>query len=519
MENSRVTKSIKNTGFGMLGMTVNLLVQFISRALFIKLLGDAYNGINGLFTNILYVLNLAELGFAHSIAFALYGPLQEANEEKICAIMNHLRKIYYVVAIAVAVAGLACVPFLQHLISEDISELPFALNQIRVYFLIYLGNTVFSYVWSYKRTLISADQRAYVISNADNLSNILLYIVQIVLLLVWKSYYLYLILMVSKTILTNVVLSLIADKRYPYLWKNRRLKIDDEERKGIFKNVSALVFHKFGAVIIYGTTTIIISAFIGVIEAGWYANYLLIVHGVNAVINIIYNSITASVGNLCVTEDTAQQRKVFDRTTYATNAMVVLAFTCYVVLFNDFIRIWVGEKTFSLSVVVVIAANATLYILRNATSTFKTAKGLFVQDWYKSIVEAATGVLSAIAFSYLWGVFGVIFGYTLASFVIAMPIENVVLYKHGFHAGGKPLAMQFLRLLWAIAQAAAFAALAYFICSFLPEGLLWFALKAVIAVAISAGGYVLLSFRSDGFRYYKNMAFGMLKKLFKKKVK
>ena len=512
MENSRVTKSIKNTSFGMLGMTVNLLVQFISRAIFIKLLGDAYNGINGLFTNILYVLNLAELGFAHSIAFALYGPLQEANEEKICAIMNHLRKIYYVVAITVAIAGLACVPFLQYLIKEDLAELPFALNQIRIYFLIYLGNTVFSYVWSYKRTLISADQRAYIISNADNLSNIVLYGLQIVFLLVWQNYYLYLILMVSKTILTNVVLSLMADKRYPYLRKNRRLKIDAEERKGIFKNVSALVFHKFGAVIIYGTTTIIISAFIGVTEAGWYANYLLIVHGVNAVINIIYNSITASVGNLCVTEDAVQQRRVFDRTTYATNAMVVIAFTCYVVLFNDFIRLWVGEKTFSLSVVVIIAANATLYILRNATNTFKTAKGLFVQDWYKSIIEAATGVLSAIAFSYVWGVFGVIFGYTLASFVIAMPIENIVLFKHGFKAAGKPLAMQFLRLLWAIAQAAAFAAAAYFVCSFLPQnGVLWLAVKAAIAVLISAGGYVLCSFRSDGFKYYTGLVKRILK--------
>lgn len=503
----------------MLGMTVNLLVQFISRAIFIKLLGDAYNGINGLFTNILYVLNLAELGFAHSIAFALYGPLQEANEEKICAIMNHLRKIYYVVAISVTVAGLACVPFLQYLIKEDLAELPFALNQIRVYFLIYLGNTVFSYVWSYKRTLISADQRAYIISNADNLSNILLYALQIVFLLIWQNYYLYLILMVSKTILTNVVLSLIADKRYPYLRKNRGVKIDAEERKGIFKNVSALVFHKFGAVIIYGTTTIIISAFIGVTEAGWYANYLLIVHGVNAVINIIYNSITASVGNLCVTEDTIQQRRVFDRTTYATNAMVVVAFTCYVVLFNDFIRLWVGDKTFSLAVVVIIAANATLYILRNATSTFKTAKGLFVQDWYKSIIEAGLGVLSAIAFSYVWGIFGVIFGYTLASFIVAMPIENIVLFKYGFEAAGKPLMIQFLRLLWAIAQAAVFAALAYFVCSFFPNGVLWFILKAVVAVVISAGGYVLLSFRGDGFRYYKNLAFGMLKKICKRKAK
>lgn len=105
MEESRVDKSIKNTTFGMIGLAVSLLVQFISRTIFIKLLGDEYNGINGLFTNILSVLNLAELGFAYSIAYALYAPLQSADKEKICAIMNYLRKIYYLIAVVVGVAG------------------------------------------------------------------------------------------------------------------------------------------------------------------------------------------------------------------------------------------------------------------------------------------------------------------------------------------------------------------------------------------------------------------------------
>lgn len=256
----------------MIGLAVSLLVQFISRTIFIKLLGDEYNGINGLFTNILSVLNLAELGFAYSIAYALYAPLQSADKEKICAIMNYLRKIYYLIAVVVGVAGLICVPFLQYLIKEDISTLPFALKQIRIYFVVYLANTVFSYIWSYKRTLITADQKTYLVSNADNLSNILLYSVQIVLLLIWKNYYLYLVLMLVKTIGTNVVLTFIADKKYPFLKENRNVRLNKEECGRILKNVGAMFFHKVGSVVIYGTTTIIISAFVSLIEAGWYSN-------------------------------------------------------------------------------------------------------------------------------------------------------------------------------------------------------------------------------------------------------
>ena len=197
----------------MVGLAVSILVQFISRTVFIRLLGEEYNGINGLFTNILSVLNLAELGFAYSIAYALYAPLQSGSKQTVCAIMNFLRKIYYIIALTVGVAGVICIPFLQYLIKEDLSTLPFALNQIRIYFAIYLGNTVFSYIWSYKRTLITADQKNYLVSNADNLSNILLYGVQIGLLILTRNYYLYLSLMLVKTVVTNLVLTAIANKR------------------------------------------------------------------------------------------------------------------------------------------------------------------------------------------------------------------------------------------------------------------------------------------------------------------
>ncbi len=516
MEESRVDKSIKNTTFGMIGLAVSLLVQFISRTIFIKLLGDEYNGINGLFTNILSVLNLAELGFAYSIAYALYAPLQSADKEKICAIMNYLRKIYYLIAVVVGVAGLICVPFLQYLIKEDISTLPFALKQIRIYFVVYLANTVFSYIWSYKRTLITADQKTYLVSNADNLSNILLYSVQIVLLLIWKNYYLYLVLMLVKTIGTNVVLTFIADKKYPFLKENRNVRLNKEECGRILKNVGAMFFHKVGSVVIYGTTTIIISAFVSLIEAGWYSNYVLIVSAVSSFINIIFNSITASVGNLCVTADKEYQKKVFSRISYVANFLAIFAFVCYVVLFNDFVTLWVGgDKTFSLAVIVVISASSMITILRSAPNTFKNAQGLFVKDWYKPIVEAGIAIILAIVFSFVWGTFGVLFGYMLGA-IVAVPIENMVLYKYGFEGTKKEFFEQLLRLLGCALLAGAMAALVYFICSFMPQGLGWFIIKAVFSVCFVCVLYVALTFRTDGFHYYKNMSKDIFKKIFKR---
>lgn len=500
----------------MVGLALSILVQFASRTVFIHLLGKEYNGINGLFTNILSVLNLAELGFAYSIAYALYAPLQSGNKQTVCAIMNFLRKIYYIIALTVGIAGVLCIPFLQYLIKEDLSTLPFALNQIRIYFAIYLGNTVFSYIWSYKRTLITADQKNYLVSNADNISNILLYGVQIALLFITKNYYLYLSLMLVKTMVTNLILTAIANKRYPYLKDFTKEQVDKTERNKIMKNVGAMFFHKVGSVIIYGTTTIIISAFVGVVEAGMYANYVLIVTAVNNFINIVFNSITASVGNLCVTAEIDYQKTVFKRIRYVSNVLAVFSFVCYVSLFNPFVSLWVGaDQTFSLPTVIVISATATLSVLRSAPNTFKNAKGLFTKDWYKPLVEAGVAIVLGIALSFVWGVFGILLGYFIGS-LIALPIEYIVLYKYGFNASGKETAKQFINVGLTLAIGVALCVLSYTVCAFLPSRLWAFIVKTLIAMAFGVG-YLLFTIKSDGFAYFGNMAKRLLGKLKRKR--
>lgn len=513
---SRTKKSLRNTIFGMAGLFCSLVVTFATKSVFVRLLGAEYNGVNGLFSNILQVLNLAELGFATSVAYALYKPLKDGDERTTAALMNFFAKIYRIIAVVVTVAGCCCIPFLQYLIAEDLSELSFSLNELRGYFAMYLASTVCSYLLAYKRTIITADQNNYLVTNVDNICNIMLNVVQIALLLIYKNFYAYLATMIAKTIINNLILHLIAGKKYPYLRTYRKEKLAQAEKSAIFKNVQAAFLHKIGSVVIFSTTSIIISAFVSLIDAGKYSNYVMIVTGVNNFINIVFTSVTASIGNLCVDESEDRQYAVFKKVQYLALFSGVFSYICFVALFNPFIAIWVGEDmVMSMWVVFAISLNAMVGYLRKAVNTFKDAKGMFRNDWYKPLLEAAVGIGLAIGLSYVWGTFGVVMGYTLATICIAVPVENWVLFKQGIH---KPLTRQALTLIVTTLFTFAMGAVAYFVGTFIPagtgwSGVGWFVLRFVFVVVFAAGVFILATCRTEEFKYYKNLAMTIIKEI------
>ena len=466
---SRVVKSVRNTIFGMIGLLCSLIISFVSRSIFIRILGVEYNGVNGLFSNILSVLNLAELGFATSIAYALYKPLQDGDEKTAAMLMDYFAKIYRIIALIVAVVGCCCIPILQYLISEDISELSFSLNELRIYFAMFLANTVCSYLLAYRRTIITADQNSYLVSNVDNICNIVLNVLQIILLYITRNFYAYLIIMIAKTVINNLILHLIASKRYPYLSQYKKDKLPKEERSAIFKNVQAVFLHRIGSVIIFSTTSIIISAFVSLIDAGKYSNYLMIVNNISNFINIIFNSVTASIGNLCLNDDKEHQYEVFKRISYVSNFFTIFTFVCYVCLLNDFINIWLGEDMqFDIFIVIAISLNAMVSYILKTVLAFK---------------------------------------------VIAIPVENFVLFKYGLKRNSWHHVMS---LLLTTVFAFSLAALTYFICSFIPDGIGWFILEFFFVVLFAAGVYILLTCRTKEFKYYLNLAKSIVGKIIKK---
>ena len=501
---SRTTKSLINTICGIGGFFANIIVTFVTKSIFIRLLGAEYNGVNGLFTNILQVLNLAELGFATSIAYALYKPLKSGDERATAALMNYFARIYRIIAIVVTVAGCCCIPFLQYLIAEDISELSFTLSQLRSYFAMYLASIVLSYLLAYRRTLITADQNNYLVTNVDNICNILLNVSQIILLLIYKNFYVYLAIMIAKTIINNLILHLIANKKYPYLRTYRKEKLAKGEKSAIFVNVRAAFLHRIGNVITLSTTSIIISAFVGLIDAGRYSNYTMITTNINSFVNILFHSVTASIGNLCVDESEDRQYSVFKKIQYVALFAAVFSYICYICLFNPFVEIWVGsDMVMSMWVVFAISLNAMVGYFRKAVTAFKDAKGMFRNDWYKPLLEAGVGIGLAIGLSYEWGTFGVVLGYTLSTIFIAIPIENVVLIKQGIH---KSVIRQILTLVVAALFAFAVGALGYYINTFIPSGIGWFILRFIFVVVFAAGAFILATCWTPEFKYYKSWA-------------
>ena len=179
MADSKTKNSSRNLVFGICLKVYQLLVPFLIRTIIIKILGIEYAGLNSLFTSILQVLNIAELGVGTALVFSMYKPIVEHDDKKICALMQ-LYKIYYrVIGLVILAIGLCITPFLSKLIKGDV---PPDINIYVLYFL-NLGATVLSYwLFAYKNSLFQAHQRNDVVSKVTILTNTVMYVLQISLL-------------------------------------------------------------------------------------------------------------------------------------------------------------------------------------------------------------------------------------------------------------------------------------------------------------------------------------------------
>nr|MCR5608198.1 hypothetical protein [Lachnospiraceae bacterium] len=148
----RSAKSIRNVTIGLASKIIILLLAFISRKLFISVLGNEYLGINSLFTDVLTMLNMAELGFGVAMSYSFYKPLAEKDEDKLAALVNFFGKVYKIIALAVATIGICLIPFLEVLIRTE-NTIP----HLRLYYILYLTNTVCIYFCVYKSSIINAD--------------------------------------------------------------------------------------------------------------------------------------------------------------------------------------------------------------------------------------------------------------------------------------------------------------------------------------------------------------------------
>ena len=140
--NTRTKNSVKNSIIGVSTYLIEILCKFIVRSFFIRIMVSEYWGMDSIFANILHFLSLAELGIGNAVVYSLYKPLAEKDEEKICQLMNFFKKAYLLIALAVATIGLLIMPFINFIITDA----PAISENLYVLYIMYLGNSVFSYL-------------------------------------------------------------------------------------------------------------------------------------------------------------------------------------------------------------------------------------------------------------------------------------------------------------------------------------------------------------------------------------
>lgn len=424
----RSKSSAKNLVVALIGQAFGLIISFIARIIFVKFLSDEYLGLNGLFTNLLTMLSLVELGVGSALVYSLYKPLADGDNEKVKSLMDLYRKAYNIIGGVVLIIGILFIPFYRYLISEvpSISHLDFI-------YILFVLNTAISYFYSYKRSLIICDQKRYIATIYRYVFYFLLNVFQIIVLFLTHNYILYLITQVVFTWLENICISIKADKMYPYLKDKNIKKLDKKELNTISKNVRAMLFHKIGGVVVNSTDNILISKLVGLIAVGMYSNYYLITSALDTITAQFFNAITASVGNLGACTNSKKVKETFNTTFFLNYLIYGVITVCLLILFNPFIEVWLGKKyLFDFGVVLVITICFYLKGIRKTCLTFKDALGLFWQDRYKPIIESIINLVASIILGIKYGVLGIFMGTIISTVTTSLWIEPYVLYKYYF---------------------------------------------------------------------------------------
>lgn len=514
---SRTKSAIKNLSFALVGQVLGLIISFIARIIFIKFLNSEYLGLNGLFSNILSMLSLAELGVGTAITYSLYKPLAEKDNDKCAMLMQLYKKIYTFIGLLIFILGVLITPLLPYLIVDmpDIKE-------IYLVYVLFVTNTSISYFFSYKRNLIIADQHRYIATLYRYSFYCLYNVCQIVYLVLFRDYIGFLVIQILSTFFENVFISIKADKMYPFLKDSKKHKLDKKTKKEIIKNTKAMMMHKIGGVVVNSTDNLLISKMIGLVTVGIYSNYLLITTALNTVLGQVYNSLTASVGNMVVTNSKEKHFIVYKKIEFLTYWIYSFASVCLICLFNPFITVWIGKEfLFSFEIVLVLTLNFYITGMRKTNLTFREASGLFEKDKWKPIAESIINLVSSILLALKFGVIGVFLGTLISSVTTCLWVEPYVIYKYDFKRPFKEYIFTYIkRFLLFIFM----AGITYTICYFISfTGFIKVIVNLVIALIIPNVILFVVYHKSEEFNYFKilvgkiaNKVFRVLKKIFKK---
>ncbi len=498
---SRTLNAARNAKWGYILSIVQLVLSFFSRTIFIYFLGKVYLGINGLFSNVLGVLSLSELGFATAITFALYKPLAENDTGKIKSLMRLFRNVNRIVAGVMAVLGIAVIPFLKYLVKTDQP-----VDGLLVYYLIFLFNSVSSYLFSYKEALLNANQQVFVGTKINLIFTIIMTAAQCLVLYFFRgNSFAYTAYLITQSILYFIIRYAIyraADKLHPYLRDKEVKPLDKNEKKAITSKVKAVFLGRLGNIAVSQTDSIIISSVIGVAVYGLVDTYVLLTSRILNIVGVLHGSVFGGLGNLIATEGKERQSGVLSSLNFMNfwiYGFVVIAFS---VLVQPFITLWLGPgyliDTLSL---MLILLNLYLSGQHGGLLAFRDAGGEFERDWATPLIQGGVNLVISIVLAVLIGLPGVYIGSVVSTIVAFWFRIRLVYRKMLGRTMREYLVKFFIYLITVLAVGGGLYALSVFVV--LKEiTLLRFAVMVLITGIVPNLLFFLLFKRTGEFKFF-----------------
>ncbi len=494
-EHSRTEYSMINIMAGVGGYIINAILGFICRMVFAKYLSADYLGVNGLFTNILSMLSLAELGIGGAIVYALYKPLAEHNEKKIASLVKVYGTAYKFVGIVVGIIGICLMPFLNVIITEQ----PSISESIYVLYLLNLFNTVITYFFSYRSSLLIAAQQNYIVVGVNYTITILQSILHTLVLVCTHNYMAYLLIQTVGIVIYNLLISHIAVRRFPYITGKSIEPLSQKEKGELFKNVKDLTFYKISGLLVNSTDNILITFFQGLATTGIASNYTLLVNMLNSLLGQIFNSLTASIGNHNAIENIEKKHEMF-RFLNMVNAWIY-GWGALGIYFcsSDLVRVCFGENyVLHESIPMILAINFYISGVTNIVGTYKHTLGLFRQGRFIQIGTGVVNIILSIILGKYWGLFGILCATGIARACTHLWYTPYVVYKYGFNMKTVEYWKSYFKYTLIVLLS---AIICKWITSLIPESFFFqVVLKMVLCSIIANGVFVMTLFRTSEFK-------------------
>lgn len=417
MKIERTKNAARSIVFGFLLKMYQIFVPFLMRTAMIYFMGVQYLGLNSLFTSILQVLNLAELGVGNAMVYSMYKPIAEDDQATICALMRLYRTYYRLIGLVIAILGLLLTPFVPKLIN---GEFPQELN-IYVLYWLNLSVTVLSYwIFAYKNSLLQAHQRNDVASKVIFATNTVQYSLQLLVLVTIKNYYVYVVVSLAAQALTNIVTAIAATRIYPDYHPAGKLR--KSQVQDINHRIRDLFTSKLGSVIVNSADTVVVSAFLGLTMLAIYQNYYYILTSIIGFVGIVFQSCTAGIGNSVIVESEEKNFEDLKKFTFLIAWIAGLCTCCLLCLYQPFMEIWVGQELMlSFPAVVCFCVYYFVYEVNQLLNTYKDAAGIWHEDRFRPLVTALSNLVMNLIMVQFWGIYGVILSTVLSTVFVGMP--------------------------------------------------------------------------------------------------